>query len=38
VQRLHANRSKTREYHWDKRHIAQVRRRFAADFRNFGYE
>ena len=38
VQRLHTNQSKKRDYQWDERHIAKIRRRFAVDFRNFGYE
>lgn len=38
VERLHANRSSKREYQWDERHIAEIRSRFAVDFRNFDYE
>jgi len=38
VKRLHENRSGKHDLQWDERHVAEVRRRFAADFRNFGYD
>jgi hypothetical protein len=38
LERLHVNQSRSRRYQWDERHIAEIRRRFAADFRNFGYD
>jgi hypothetical protein len=38
LERLHVNQSRSRNYQWDERHIAEIRRRFAADFRNFGYD
>jgi hypothetical protein len=38
LERLHVNQSRSRRYQWDESHIAEIRRRFAIDFRNFGYD